>query len=146
MNVIKSLIKNITNENQRIHITTSTPLYARSADSLRDHRHVTSLLHKIKSANEAIIVKPTLSFDERGHQVNDTSYALVVSSEMLHVKGYIPTIEDYLNGGSFHFPQGLDQLRPEGYEVSGYEAMGGISFDEIVPKTFTRSDIFSWGF
>ncbi|MEF3692621.1 MAG: hypothetical protein V3569_00430 [Acholeplasmataceae bacterium] len=126
--------KNSSNENQTIQIITATPIYGRSADSLRDHRHVTSLLHQIKAANESIIVKPTLSFDERGHKVNDTTYALLVSSDTLKVKGYIPTVEQFLNGGSFHFPQGLNDLSPEGYEINGYEAMGGLSFQTITLK------------
>lgn len=126
--------QNKSSDIQKISITTATPIYGRSADSLRDHRHVTSLLHQIKAQNGAILVKPTLSFDERGHQINETTYGLVVSSDVLKVKGYIPTIDEFINGGSFHFPQGLDHIQKEGYEINGYEVMGGISFSEVTLK------------
>ncbi len=125
---------NKTQKNQNLKITTATPLYARSADNLRDHRHVTSLLQTIDVFNGGIKVKPTLSFDERGHQLNDTSYYFLAHSEQLNIKGYIPTVDDYLNNGSFHFPRGLDQLQLSGYHVDGYEAMGGISFQDIELK------------
>ena len=48
----------------------------RSADNIRDHRHVTSLLHRIETTQYGIEVTPVLSFDERGHRKNDiaTSY------------------------------------------------------------------------
>ncbi|MFA5471026.1 MAG: hypothetical protein WC219_03180 [Acholeplasmataceae bacterium] len=125
---------NKTNKDQILTITTATPLYARSENNLRDHRHVTSLLQKIDVTRGAIKVKPTLSFDERGHQLNDTSYYFLASSQDLTIKGYIPTVDDYLNHGSFHFPKGLNDLKPEGYHVDGYEAFGGIQFEQVVVK------------
>ncbi|BCR35784.1 GH36-type glycosyl hydrolase domain-containing protein [Mariniplasma anaerobium] len=125
---------NKTKKDQHIKVTTATPMYARSVDNLHDHRHVTSLLNTIDVLNGAIKVKPTLSFDERGHQVNDTTYYFIASSDDMHIKGYIPTQEDYLNQGSFHFPKGLDKLKEQGYHIDGYEAMGGIAFDGIIIK------------
>ena len=50
--------------------TAAIPLYGRSADNLRDHRHVTSLLHRIRAVRHGVLVRPTLSFDERGHRPN----------------------------------------------------------------------------
>ena len=47
--------------------TVAIPLFARSADNLRDHRHVTSLLHRIRLTPHGVTVTPTMSFDERGH-------------------------------------------------------------------------------
>ena len=54
----------------------SVPLYSRSADNVRDHRHVTSLLNRSVIKNNGIINTPTLSFDERGHLKNDMSYGV----------------------------------------------------------------------
>jgi cellobiose phosphorylase len=125
---------NKTKNNQNLRITTATPIYARSVDNLHDHRHVTSLLQTIDILDGAIKVKPTLSFDERGHQLNDTSYYFMASSKDMNINGYIPTVEDYLNGGSFHFPKGLNNLKNNNYHIDGYEAMGGISFDSIIVK------------
>lgn len=47
----------------------AVPLYARSADNIRDHRHVTSLLHRISVNRWGVEVTPTLTFDERGHKI-----------------------------------------------------------------------------
>ena len=59
----------------------AVPIYARSADNIRDHRHVTSLLNRAVVTSQGVIVKPTLSFDERGHQINDTAYFVIGSDE-----------------------------------------------------------------
>ena len=54
--------------------TAAIPIYGRSADRLRDHRHVSSLLNRIKIHKYGLSVKPTMSFDERAHKINITSY------------------------------------------------------------------------
>ncbi|MCD4826346.1 MAG: hypothetical protein K8Q99_01040 [Acholeplasmataceae bacterium] len=125
---------NKSKSNQNLRITTATPIYARSVDNIHDHRHVTSLLQTIHANDGAIKVKPTLSFDERGHQLNDTIYYFFAHSDEMNIKGYIPTVEDFINQGSFHFPKGLNRLKDNKYQINGYEAMGGISFDEITVK------------
>ena len=66
------ILTNVSNQPISLQVTTAVPIYARSADNLRDHRHVTSLLNQIEVVKHGITVKPTLSFDERGHQINDT--------------------------------------------------------------------------
>ena len=53
--------------------TAAVPLYGRSADNLRDHRHVTSLLHRARCADNGVILRPTWSYDERGHLPNRNS-------------------------------------------------------------------------
>ncbi|AUD63090.1 hypothetical protein BK010_05615 [Tenericutes bacterium MO-XQ] len=126
--------KNTTTKNQKLRILTATPIYGRSADNLRDHRHVTSLLNRIDVKQGAIVVNPTLSFDERGHQDNDTIYTFIADSNDLNIDGYIPTVDEYLNGGSFHFPKGLDRLVLENTHIDGYEAMGSVSFEEVEIK------------
>ena len=42
-------ITNIEEEEQEITPVAVIPVYGRSADNLRDHRHVTSLLHRIRT-------------------------------------------------------------------------------------------------
>ncbi|MDO9629029.1 MAG: hypothetical protein Q7I99_03930 [Acholeplasmataceae bacterium] len=127
----------ITNQASRsfqLEVTTAIPIYARSADNLRDHRHVTSLLNQIEVVDHGILVEPTLSFDERGHQKNDTIYSVFAASESLTPRGYIPVLDDYIKGGSLHFPKGLSKLSPLGTVVNGYEAIGAIGFNEITLK------------
>jgi cellobiose phosphorylase len=84
------ILTNRSHQTQVIKVTTATPIYARSADNLRDHRHVTSLLNQIEVHDHAILVTPTLSFDERGHTVNHTTYSLLSTSPDLSIAGYIP--------------------------------------------------------
>lgn len=65
-----------------VRVTSAIPIYGRSADNLRDHRHVTSLLHRIRTTGRGVICKPVLSFDERGHQKNHMIYFEMGSQEM----------------------------------------------------------------
>jgi len=130
----KITYKNTTSQKQTLKVITATPIYGRSADNLRDHRHVTSLLNRIDVKQGAIIVNPTLSFDERGHQDNDTIYTFLAESNDMNIEGYIPTVDDYLSAGSFHFPRGLDQLVNENTHIDGYEAMGSVAFKAIEVK------------
>lgn len=74
--LMKVVLTNTGPEAIRITPTAAIPLYARSADDLRDHRHVTSLLNRIYISAYGVEVQPALSFDERGHRVNHTSYGV----------------------------------------------------------------------
>jgi len=123
---------NISKQKLDVKITTAIPIYARSADNLRDHRHVTSLLNRIETVDQGVLVQPTLSFDERGHKQNHHVYSVFCQGEHLNVTGYIPILDDYIGGGSLHFPKGLQNLSPSGTEVSGYEAIGAISFEKLI--------------
>ncbi len=115
-----------------LKVTTAIPIYARSADNLRDHRQVTSLLNRIEVVNQGILVKPTLSFDERGHVENETVYGVFARSEQLAIAGYIPTLDDFIDGGSLHFPKGLTHTVQEGSHSEGYEAIGAIQFEKVL--------------
>lgn len=116
--------------------TAAIPLYARSADDLRDHRHVTSLLHRIYTSGEGIEVQPSLSFDERGHRVNQVTYS-VIGSEGDGGKpaGFFPVTERFIGeGGSYDWPEavvlnGKPHCGP-GESLEGYEAVGAIRFAE----------------
>ena len=119
---------NISDSKLDLQVTTAVPLYGRSADNLRDHRHVTSLLNQIETVDHGVIVKPTLSFDERGHQENHHVYSVYADSKELSLEGYIPVLDDFIHGGSLHFPKGLSHVVDQGTKVNGYEAIGAISF------------------
>ena len=73
-------ITNLSEEEQEVTPIVAIPVYGRSADNIRDHRHVTSLLHRIDTKECGVEVTPVLSFDERGHQKNDTTYLYMVYS------------------------------------------------------------------
>src|SRR5690554_5659986 len=104
-------IKNISKIDLKIKTTTSFPLYSRSPENIFDHRHVTSLLNKIRIVEGGIVNKPTLSFDERGHQVNNVIYTFNALSNKTKPSNYIPVLDDYLNGGTYLYPKGLNKDR-----------------------------------
>ena len=115
--------------------TAAVPLYGRSADNIRDHRHVTSLLHRIRTTETGVLVKPTLSFDERGHVKNEMTYFVCgVTGENGRPEGFYPVVEDFIGeGGSFTRPRALldgaaQKAEKAGFSVDGKEAMGGIRF------------------
>lgn len=124
-----------------LRVTTAVPLYARSADQLRDHRHVTSLLQRIEVVKHGILVQPTLSFNERGHEPNHTIYGLFAASESMSIDRYIPVLDDFVSGGSLRFPKGLDRTTQE-KQIAGYEAMGALGFEEVMVDPGASIDLF----
>ena len=111
----------------------AVPIYGRSADNIRDHRHVTSLLHRIAVRENGIVVNPTLSFDERGHQVNDTVYFVNGVTENGDTpKSFFPEIATFIGeGGSFDMPEAVicnKEGVAAGYTLDGQEAIGGLRF------------------
>lgn len=130
-------IKNIGDEPLTVSPVAAIPLYGRSADNIRDHRHVTSLLHRIETRRNGVVLNPTLTFDERGHHVNQVVYGVFGGAmEGEEPIGYYPVVEDFIGeGGTFENPKALYQsepeLIPEGIQLEGMEALGGIAFKEV---------------
>lgn len=115
--------------------TAAVPLYGRSADNLRDHRHVTSLLHRAVTDEKGVYVTPTLSFDERGHQKNHiTYYVCGMEEDGTAPAGFQPVVEDYIGeGGSFEMPESVLKNLPYdvcGKQYDGYEIIGALRFAE----------------
>ncbi len=113
------------------------PLYARSADNLRDHRHVTSLLHRTETHEYGVSVKPTLSFDERGHLKNNTVYYVAGCDEKgVAPERFFPTVMSVIGeGGDFERPLGLmktDGGVGAGETIEGVEAVGGLGFVKTI--------------
>lgn len=112
------------------------PIYARSADNIRDHRHVTSLLHRSFVTRYGVKVTPTLTFDERGHKKNGmTYYVYGVDGSGNPPAGCVPRTEDVVGeGGSFLHPGAVFGKLPElsfaGDTLSGYETCGMLVFAE----------------
>lgn len=119
--------------------TAVVPLYARSADDLRDHRHVTSLLNRIYTSAYGVEVQPALSFDERGHRINHTSYGVFgAEGDGSQPDGFFPIQEEFIGeGGSLDWPEAVIlNATPEigkggGVDREGYEAVGGLRFASI---------------
>lgn len=113
--------------------TAAIPIYGRSADNQRDHRHVTSLLHRICTNSYGVVVKPTLSFDERGHTLNSTSYFVLGADGCGTAPvGFFPDIENFVGeGGSLWWPEAVvknSKPMKAGSTVDGYEAIGALRF------------------
>lgn len=119
--------------------TAAIPLYGRSADNLRDHRHVTSLLHRAVTTKNGVLVTPTLSFDERGHQENQITYFVCgMEGDQTAPTGFMPIVEDYIGeGGSFTHPYSVisnQPYEPCGRQYDGYEIVGALRFAQAKLK------------
>ena len=139
-------LHNNSKEAVKVQPVAAIPIYGRSADNLRDHRHVTSLLHRIYTMEEGIAVNPVLTFDERGHKKNRVQY-YVLGAEGDGTKpiGFYPVVENFIGeGGSLAAPGALyEGLTPQkaGIEVDGYEALGGIVYAD---KKIEAGESASW--
>ncbi|OKQ00241.1 GH36-type glycosyl hydrolase domain-containing protein [Paenibacillus sp. P46E] len=137
--LMKVVLTNSSAEETTITPTAAVPLYARSADDLRDHRHVTSLLNRIYTSAHGVEVQPALSFDERGHRVNHTSYGVFGTAEGGgQPVGFFPVQEEFIGeGGSLDWPEAVVMnLEPQvgaggGVHKEGYEALGGLRFATV---------------
>lgn len=122
---------------RKITPTAAIPIYGRSADNLRDHRHVTSLLHRTKTIKNGVVVSPTLSFDERGHKKNEVSYAVVgAEGNSAEPIGFYPVQQDFVGEGGFlDWPQAVanksDAYLEAGEKIEGYETIGALRFEDI---------------
>ena len=136
---LELMVVTITNQGQKeitVNAIAAIPMFARSADNIRDHRHVTSLLHRIQVEEEGITVEPTLTFDERGHKKNHLVYGVMgYTAEGAKPLQIYPDVETFLGeGGTFTMPRAVI----EGYEgchagdrIDGFEAMGGLDFGAV---------------
>lgn len=114
--------------------TAAVPIYGRSADHLRDHRHVTSLLQRIYTVQHGVVASPTISFDERHHQANTTNYCVLgAEGDGRPPVGFYPVLEEFVGeGGSLEWPEKVvvqaEDFSGASREVAGYEAIGALRF------------------
>lgn len=117
--------------------TAAIPIYARSAENIRDHRHVTSLLNRIALSPYGVIVKPTLLFSESGHLVNENTYFVMGCDGGSRPPEHIyPTQEMFCgDGGDLEAPEAVvDNKLPVTVDMHGREAFGGLRFAKTVLK------------
>lgn len=113
------------------------PLFARSADNIRDHRHVTVLLHRTRHLRHGVAVHPTMTFDERGHTLNRLRYAVLAFGPRGRApQGVWSNEAQFLGeGGSFAAPRAVwarERTAPrERRTVPGQEAIGGFRFAPV---------------
>lgn len=124
------------------------PCFARSADNVRDHRHVTALLHRASVQRHGVTVRPTLSFDERGHAPNTTRYSVLAFGPGGKPPAAIwPTEAAFLGEqGSYASPavvwNGLRAGARQGAVVAGHEAIGGFRFSPCTLAPGKRAGFF----
>lgn len=151
--LMKVTVTNIDNKYKKITPTAAIPLYCRSADNIRDHRHVTSLLNRIKTTEYGVVVNPTLTFDERGHKKNTISYGVFAAKGNGEKPvSFCPIVEEFIGeGGTFEVPKTIilnEQFKVKANtKLEGYEAIGAIRFeDEIIKKNESKTYIIAIGF
>lgn len=129
-------VQNMSKDTQQLTAYGAIPLYGRSADNIRDHRNVTSMLHRIRTNESSILVCPTMSFDEKGHRPNHKIYhvsGFTGSGNM--AESFYPTVEDFIGeGGTYTHPRAIYEQYPGVPAFStaeGREAMGAMRFETI---------------
>ena len=138
--IMKVIVENTGVTSINLEPIIAVPIYARSADNLRDHRHVTSLLHRIFVKDEGIEVIPTLSFDERGHGINRISYGVYARDENGNRPvAFYPILEEFLGEGeNLDHPKAVMDsayakkiaVKP-GDSRNGFEAMGAMEMAAV---------------
>jgi len=134
--LMKVTIKNIGDKKIKFTPTAAVPIYGRSADNIRDHRHVTSLLHRISTNEYGVVINPTLTFDERGHKVNNIVYSVqAVQGDGTSPIGFCPVEEDFVGeGGSLDWPEAIVNNKisfcGKYKTIDGFEAIGAIRFQD----------------
>jgi cellobiose phosphorylase len=135
--IMRIKITNISEQTLTLTPTTSLPIYGRSADSLRDHNHWTSLAHRIEMNDFGLAVKPAINHDERGHKPNHNIYFVAAVEENGEKPvGQFPTVAEFIGeSGTFDWPQAVVENIPP-YQVppnrrDGMEAVGAIRFAEV---------------
>lgn len=129
-------VQNMSKDTLRLTAYGAIPLYGRSADNIRDHRNVTSMLHRIRTNESSILVCPTMSFDEKGHRPNHKIYHVSgFTGNGNTAEGFYPTVEDYIGeGGTYTHPRAIYEQYPGVPAFSsaeGKEAMGAMRFEKI---------------
>lgn len=138
-------VHNLSKNARRVTAYGAIPIYGRSADNIRDHRNVTSMLHRIKATNNGIYVCPTMSFDEKGHRINNKIYYVCGCTGSGHAPAsFYPTVEDFLGeGGTYTHPRAVYENYP-GKEAPaaavGKEAIGAFRFEEIFLSPGQKTD------
>lgn len=148
-----------------LHPYAAIPIFARSADRLRDHRHLTTMLHRYRTHDHGVTVVPCMYFDERGHKVNRARYtALAFGPGGAAPVGLWTKQRDFLGeGGTYAAPQAVWKLEspqksdalPEAGEAvgafrfapltlapgksAGYLLVSGISDDPAREKAWQKT-------
>ncbi|MBN2120352.1 MAG: cellobiose phosphorylase [Candidatus Omnitrophica bacterium] len=131
---------------QEFTATTSIPLFCRAQENIIDHRHVTSLLNRAYPEKEGLIIKPAMSFDERGHKKNKTSYFVFAFTDKKRgLEGIFSTLDEfYGKNGNIIWPESVFlNKKPKNIDkVWGKENIAGLKFKKHSLKPKESLNIF----
>jgi len=150
--LMKITVRNVSKETLTFTPTFCLPLFARALANKHDHEHVTSLLHRAEQMEHGVCVKPTMVFDERGHQLNQTVYyVLGIDQNGCPPIGTFPTFDTF-------YEDGRDEAHPEAVfanhqpvklsheELDGKEVVGALRFaDETLNSGEIKEYYFVMG-
>ncbi|MBR4305896.1 MAG: cellobiose phosphorylase, partial [Ruminiclostridium sp.] len=127
---------NTSNKAKKVTPFAAIPIYGRSADNLRDHRNVTSMLHRIRTEDCGVAVTPTMSFDEKGHRRNYRTYFVAgATAEGELPVAFYPTVDSFVGEGNTYTHPGAVYFGTEGVaagtEIDGREATGAFRFETV---------------
>ncbi len=132
---------------EKITPTSFIPLYGRAERNLRDHRHVSSLLNRIRLDKHGILLKPTMSFDEAGHRVNGMAFFVMgYEGQGIPPLGQFPTLDYFQGEGDMIFPEAIEgdiaaQVKMRA-EFDGKEACAAFRFGDRRLKPGGEADYF----
>ena len=135
--IMQVRLTNISNKSLSFVPTAAIPMYNRSADNIRDHRHVTSLLQRVILHKFGVIARPTLSFNESGHFQNKDSYFVLGWDERFSSPERIyPSQEGFCgDSGDLEKPEAVFKNMPgQLNNIQGREVMGALSFKRVSLK------------
>jgi cellobiose phosphorylase len=126
-------IKNKSNKTVKITPTSFIPLYGRTSENIRDHRHVSSLLNRIKLNRHGIILKPSMIFNEKGHALNKTTYFSFGWEDNGKAPiGQFPTLDYFCGSGDLINPEaieaGVSPITKHSPDLDGKEAVAALRF------------------
>ncbi|HAS72886.1 MAG TPA: cellobiose phosphorylase, partial [Clostridiales bacterium UBA8960] len=136
LEVMMISVENCSNSPVSLVPTSPIPLYARSAENLRDHRHVTSLVNRTKISEKGLEVHPEILFDERGHKYNDKIYYVYgAEGDGSLPEGTLGDLNAFIGQhGDLEWPEYIVQNKsfPETQDSDGKETLAAIRFQPIV--------------
>ncbi|MDD5065471.1 MAG: cellobiose phosphorylase [bacterium] len=112
----------------------SLPLFCRSAENLRDHRNVTSMLNRVRTDKHGVVCKPVMLFNEAGHKLNHNYYFVHgYTGDGLAPLGFFPTIMEFLGEtGDFERPEAvLKDKKPSSDFNQGEENAAAVRFRDV---------------
>ena len=126
-------IKNKSNKTVKITPTSFIPLYGRTSENIRDHRHVSSLLNRIKLNRHGIILKPSMIFNEKGHTLNKTTYFSFGWEDNGKAPiGQFPTLDYFCGSGDLITPEAIEAkvspITKHSPDLDGKEAVAALRF------------------